>query len=228
MEDEVKEFMEVISAEEIPIEEVKKEFEGLSGLNLPEPSLVHYWRDHGRRVIWIDSAIEEDIIGLARNIVRWNYEDRDIPVEEREPIKLFINSPGGVLIPTMAVCDAILSSTTPVYGINMHEAASAAAFIFICCHRRVAMPNAYFLLHLGSGGTGGTFQQSRAQQEDYNHHMNAVISMLEKRLNIDDKEEFERLIDGEWYLYMDTTDGSKSDARRFNLITDEDPTMFWK
>ena len=43
-----------------------------------------------------------------------------------------------------------------------------------------------------------------------------------------DKEEFERLIDGEWYLYMDTTDGSKSDARRFNLITDEDPTMFWK
>ena len=228
MEDEVKEFMEVISTEEDLNEEVKKEFEGLSGLNLPEPSLVHYWRDHGRRVIWIDSAIEEDIIGLARNIVRWNYEDRYIPVEEREPIKLFINSPGGVLIPTMAVCDAILSSTTPVYGINMHEAASAAAFIFICCHRRVAMPNAYFLLHLGSGGTGGTFQQSRAQQEDYNHHMNAVISMLEKRLNIDDTEEFERLIDGEWYLYMDTTDGSKSDARRFNLITDEDPTMFWK
>ena len=228
MEDEVKEFMEVISTEEIPIEEVKKEFEGLSGLNLPEPSLVHQWRDHGRRVIWIDSAIEGDIIGLARNIVRWNYEDRDIPVEEREPIKLFINSPGGVLIPTMAVCDTIISSTTPVYGINMHEAASAAAFIFICCHRRVAMPNAYFLLHLGSGGTGGTFQQSRAQQEDYNHHMNAVISMLEKRLDIDDKEEFERLIDGEWYLYMDTTDGSKSDARRFNLITDEDPTMFWK
>ena len=227
MEDEVKEFMDAISEEELqPVAEVD-EFRGLTGVSLPEPSLVHYWRDHHNRVIWIDDEIKDDIVGVARNIVRWNWEDRNLPIEDRIPIKLYINSPGGLLIPTLAVCDAILASKTPVIGINMHEACSSAAFIFICCHYRMAMPNAYFLLHLGSGGTCGTFQQSRAQQEDYNHKMSAVISMLTKQLKIEDTEEFERLIDGEWYLYMDTNDGSKSDARRFNLITSEDPTILW-
>ena len=236
MDNEVKEFVEIISHElndegvtTSPNEKkAADELSNVANLSLPEPGLVNYWRDINNRVLWIDSEITEDIIGIVRHIIRWNWEDRDIPVEKRVPIKIYINSPGGLLIPSMAVCDAILASKTPVYGINMHEASSAAAFIFICCHHRMAMPNSFFLLHLGSGGTCGTFQQSRAQQENYNHEMLTLTSVLKTRLGITNEEEFDQLIDGEWYLYMDTVDGSKSDARRFNLITDEDPTLFWK
>ena len=102
------------------------EFQKMTNLSFPEPAIANYWRDHGDRIIWIDDEIKEDIIGLARNILRWNIEDAGVPVEKRVPIRLYINSPGGLLTPTFAVCDAIKMSATPIWAINMHEAASAA------------------------------------------------------------------------------------------------------
>lgn len=232
MENEIKEFLNVVEDVDANVETVEttdSEFNKMTNLAFPDPAIVHYWREHSDRVIWIDDKIEDDIIGVARNIIRWNNEDKGLPVEERKPIKLYINSPGGLLVPTFAVCDVIRMSKTPVWAINMHEACSAAALIFICCHRRAALPNAYFLLHLGSGGSCGTFQQTRAQQADYDHKINQMIELFKTSLGIDneDAEEFEKNIDGEWYLYMDTNDNSRSDARRYNLITDEVTDLCW-
>ena len=216
------------------VKETAKTFEtlpyaGVQGIELPDPAIVNYWKDREERICWIDDKIDDDAIGLVRNILRWNMEDRGIAPEKRQPIKIYINSPGGLLTTTFAICDAIRMSKTPVWAINVHEACSAAALIFITCHRRAACENAYFLLHLGSGGTGGTFQQSRAQQADYDHKIRQMIHLFKESLEIseEDYEEFEKNIDGEWYLYMDVRDGSKADARRFNLITDEIKDLYW-
>lgn len=219
-----------VSEEDASKEKKQNDYCGMLDKSFPEPALAHYWRDREDRILWIEDKIDEDIIGVARNIVRWNHEDKDIPIEKRKPIKLYINSPGGLLTPTFAVCNAILLSKTPIWAINMHEAASAAALIFACCHRRVAMPYAYFLLHLGAGGTYGTYQQSKAQQEDYNHQIESLIGIFKKRLNLNDEleKEFDTHIDGEWYLYMDITDESKQNARRFNLVTDEIDNLIWE
>lgn len=204
-------------------------YSSVQGVELPDPAIVNYWKDREERICWIDEEINEDAIGLVRNIIRWNMEDRGIAYEARQPIKIYINSRGGLLSTTFAICDAIRMSKTPVWAINVHEACSAAALIFMTCHRRAACENAYFLLHLGSGGTAGTFQQSRAQQSDYNHKIKQMINLFKESLKIseEDYEEFEKNIDGEWYLYMDVRDGSKADARRFNFITDEIKNLYW-
>ena len=201
---------------------------GMDNQSFPDPGIANYWRDRADRIIWIDDEITPDIIGVARNIARWNMDDAGKPVEERVPIKIYINSPGGHLLPTFAVCDAIRMSKTPVYGINMHEAASAAAMLFACCHKRMAMPNAFFLLHLGSGGSAGTYQQTRAMQEDYNHKIGQMIKLYKDSLVLSDDTDFDQLIDTEWYLYMDVQDGSRNDARRYNLITDEMTSLYWE
>jgi len=49
-------------------------------------------------------------------------------------------------------------SRTPVYGIALGMVASAASIVYLGCHRRYALPNAYFILHRGScEGIGGSY-----------------------------------------------------------------------
>ena len=49
----------------------------------------------GRR-IYINYEIDSAIIDSAvYNILRYNRLDKDIPVEDRKPIIIYINSPGG-------------------------------------------------------------------------------------------------------------------------------------
>ena len=191
------------------------------GISLPDPSVAMYWRDLAERNIYLEGSIEDDHIGIVHRINRWNCDDRGLPAEDRKPILLYIHSPGGLLLTSFAICDAIQHSQTPVYGVNMGECASGAALIFSSCHKRFAAPNAFFLFHLGSGGTYGTYQQTRSQQNDYNHKVEQMKNLVKNNLSLQNCEEFDALIDGEWYLYMDVTDGSEHDARHYNLITHE-------
>ena len=210
-----------------PDNESVNDFDDMTNINLPDPQLVNFWRDRARRTIWIDTEITEDIVGIVRWIIKWNEEDRGLPIDKRKPIKLFFNSPGGLLIPTIAVCDAIMMSKTPVYGYNMNECCSAASLIYCCCTKRYALPNAYFLLHLGQGGYSGTYQQTRAAQADYNARIKTMLNIYHRNLHFPIPEEFEKLIDGEWYLYSSDTDiESCHNARRYNLITDEWTSFF--
>jgi ATP-dependent Clp protease protease subunit len=201
-------------------------YANMVGINLPEPSVALYWRDYADRAIYLEDEIGAEHIGIVHRINRWNTEDAGIPIEERKPIRLYIHSPGGSLLVSFAVCDAIKNSRTPIYGINMGECASGAALIFSSCHKRFAAPNSFFLFHLGSGGTYGTYQQTRSQQADYNHKIEQMKKLVKENLGLLDREDFDTLIDGEWYLYMDVTDGSSSDASHYNLITDDYHELF--
>jgi ATP-dependent Clp protease protease subunit len=106
--------------------------------------------------------IEEGTGDVIDTSIRfWNRVDdeENIPVEERKPIKLYINSCGGSLLATFTIIDAIKMSKTPVWTIAVGSAYSGGFFSFICGHRRFAYPNASFLYHEGSAGTSGTASQ---------------------------------------------------------------------
>ena len=104
----------------------------------------------GRR-LYINCLIDESIVDTAvYNILRYNRLDKNIPVEERRPIVIYINSPGGCVSDGYSLIDAIRLSKTPVYTVNLALAASMGFLIFIAGHKRYAMPHAEFLLHDGS------------------------------------------------------------------------------
>lgn len=92
---------------------------------------------------------------LIHAIMDFNREDMNVPVSDRKPIKLFINSPGGEIEDGLPIIAAIELSKTPVYTINLGRWCSMAFLIGIAGHKRFALPYTTFLLHEGSSFAGG-------------------------------------------------------------------------
>lgn len=113
----------------------------------------------------IDDSVGEAIESLIRF---WNQIDDEnkVTADERKPIYIFINSPGGDLSATFTMIDAIAMSKAPVYTVNIGCAYSGGFLTFLAGHKRIAYPNSTFLFHEGSvsevGGDAGKFQNFSA------------------------------------------------------------------
>lgn len=128
----------------------------LVGKQLPTIDSINEWLDFKNRNLFINTDIDEDIVDyLAYNIRKWNLEDTLLPIEDRLPIKVFINSNGGLLNETMHCCDLIKLSKTPVYTICQSKAYSSGGLILVAGHKKFCYPSSTYLLHAGSTGMGG-------------------------------------------------------------------------
>lgn len=102
------------------------------------------------RKLYINYEINEDIIPEAvYHILKWNKEDKGIPVEDRTPIKIYMSTPGGSLQDGMELVDVIVASKTPVYSINLGYQYSMGFFINLVASKRYASINATYLMHDG-------------------------------------------------------------------------------
>ena len=107
--------------------------------------------------------LSEDRVNLRfHNLLRKHYEDfiieileDNIPIEEREPIKIYIDSPGGDLDATFSIIDAIALSKTPVWTVTIGRGCSGAFFIGIAGHKRFGFPHSTYLFHEGCAENGG-------------------------------------------------------------------------
>ena len=106
------------------------------------------------RELLIGDVDEEYATGAEMAIRFWNLMDKDIPIEERMPIKVYINSYGGSVTAGLTIIDAITMSKTPVYTIVMGAAYSMGLEIAIAGHKRYCYKNASYLFHEGSISTG--------------------------------------------------------------------------
>ena len=103
------------------------------------------------------------ISAMVEHIFEFNREDKDVPVEDRKPIRLYINSPGGDVTEGFALVSTIELSKTPIYTINIGQWSSMAFLIGITGHRRYSLPYASFLMHDGSTFAFGS--SSKAQDK---------------------------------------------------------------
>ena len=132
-------------------------------------------------------------------IIRWNREDKGKPVDERKPIKLFFLSPGGDLEIEEAVVSTIRLSQTPVWGIAMGMVASAASLIYLSCHKRFALPNAYLIIHQGSAQMGGNYDQMVAAMKDYEEQIERMTRFYIENTDYTE-EEIRANIKTDWYV----------------------------
>ena len=176
--------------------------ESIENLQLPDPDLLTYYQDEKDRVLWIEGEIGDGLFELSKMILRYNKEDKDIPVEERKPIKIFINSPGGDLDSTLAFIGMMNISKTPIWTIDACWAYSAAGLILIAGHKRYALPNTECLIHSGSGQLGGSYEQTTEQMKNYKYLVDKMRDFILSKTKIDQKL-FKKNSQKDWYIYTD-------------------------
>lgn len=171
-----------------------------ANLQLADPSLVNFYSDLENRVYWLNDEINNYTFDLVQYIIRWNREDRNIPMEERKPIRIIIDCPGGHLSVSETLSNIIKMSKTPVYGIALGYVASGATVIYLSCHKRFALPNSVFVLHKGScSGVSGTYDEIVAFARDYEKQMEMLIDFYIDNTKYTEAE-IEENIQTDWYI----------------------------
>jgi ATP-dependent Clp protease protease subunit len=176
--------------------------ESVENLQLPNPDLLTYYQDEKDRVLWIEGEINDGLFELSKMILRYNKEDKDISVEERKPIKIFINSPGGDLDSTLAFIGLMNISKTPIWTIDACWAYSAAGLILMAGHKRYALPNTECLIHSGSGQLGGSYEQTTEQMKNYKYLVDKMRDFILSKTKIDQKL-FKKNSQKDWYIYTE-------------------------
>jgi ATP-dependent Clp protease protease subunit len=100
-----------------------------------------------------------------------------LDAESHDPIKIFINSPGGHVESGDTIFDMIRFVKSPVKVIGTGWVASAGALIYAAAdvENRYSLPNTRFLLHQPMGGTRGQAADIAIEAEE--------ILKMRKRLN---------------------------------------------
>lgn len=175
--------------------------QNLENLQLPDPSLLQFYKNYENRILWVDDEITIRTLEYAKMIMQWNFDDAEnnIPVEERIPIKVIFFSPGGDLEVNNCLVDTIQLSKTPVIGVNAGMAASSGCFIYLSCHKRYTFPTAEFLLHRGSGEFSGTYDIVIAAIMNYQRQIEELGEFVLSHTKIP-KEVFEENFATDWYM----------------------------
>lgn len=149
----------------------------------------------------IDNSIADSMDAYIRFFNRLDDEEK-IPIEKREPIKIYIDSGGGDLMGTLTIIDAIKKSKTPVWTINIGQAYSGGFFIFMTGHKRFSYKNASFLFHEGSTGTHGDANKFNNWADFYKKVLKKLKELVLEHTKITE-EEYEKHVKDDWWLFAD-------------------------
>lgn len=180
--------------------------EGVANLQLPDPVLRDYYRDEENRVFWIDSEITQGTLELVKMIIRCNKEDNGKPVEERKPITVFIDSPGGSVEVLYAIVKSMKASKTPIRTVNYCTCFSAASEILAAGTKgyRYCMPGSMVMCHVGSMQIGGTMGNVDATKKFCDALCKKCTDMFLENTNIDAKIWKKKTgSNADWFLFED-------------------------
>ena len=129
--------------------------EGVLDTHLPDPVQLEFYRRLAKREILWNEDIDTSTIDVSMYIRKWNGEDVGIPADQRNPIKIFINSDGGCVNTVLNVIDTISLSKTPVITIGMGKVYSSGGMLLMAGHKRYVFEHTSCLIHDGSSGAIG-------------------------------------------------------------------------
>ena len=171
----------------------------VANLQLPDPELRDHYVDEQDRVFWVTGSIDDGLLNLVKMIIKCNREDKNKPVEERMPIKVFIDSPGGDVCALWTTIKAIEISKTPVHTINYCAAYSAAADLLTAGHKRYALPGTSVMVYSGSCMYGGTMEQAENMKKHFDKLGKKVTDYFLDHTKIDPKV-FKKKAPSDWYM----------------------------
>lgn len=174
----------------------------LTDVHLPDPDILRYYKDYDDRVIYVDDDITDNTFEITKQIYEYNRADKNLPVEERKPIVIFIYSYGGDVHQGYALISAITASKTPVYTVNAGIAMSMGALLLLAGHKRYAMKYSTAMLHPGSSQQVGDYEQIQESQKNYKRTVEMMADYIVERTNIT-KKKLSSNWTKDWYIRAD-------------------------
>ena len=128
----------------------------------PAQTIDIYSRLVEDRIIYMGESFEDD--SCNRIIAQLLYLDS----LNNNPIRIYINSPGGSVIDGLAIIDTINFIKSPVYTICVGLAASMGAVLLSCGEKghRIVLPHSRVMIHQVSGFTGGSLIDMKIDLEE--------------------------------------------------------------
>lgn len=155
-------------------------------------------------IFFYEDVTVDSCLQLKKNIHTQGVVSRNIQqelgIDHRLPIKLHIQSPGGVLTSALNVCDYMNSFDIPIHTYVEGSVASAATLISVCGEMRFMTRRSVMLIHQPSIFLGSTKQNGI---EDEAHNMDMLYKLMLdiytscSRL---DRDEVIKIIQDEKYL----------------------------
>jgi ATP-dependent Clp protease protease subunit len=171
---------------------------------LPDPDLLTYYNQVAKRELFINEFIDEYLIDYSKLIIDWNFQDRNLSIEEKIPIKIFINTNGGCLNSALNLINIMQLSKTPIYTIAMGKAYSAGALLLMAGNKgkRFIFPDTSVLIHDGSTGAIGdtgkvidSLEFTQKQEERLKKYILANTNITPKL--------YEKNYRRDWFLFSD-------------------------
>jgi len=153
------------------------------------------------RSLFLNDEINENVIeDYIMYILKWNKEDKNLPVENRQPIKIYISSPGGNVFDANILVDVIEASKTPITGIALDLVASASFHIYLACHERIAFKNSAFLQHDGEVALENSRKKARDTMRFFDEGDKRLKEHVLTHTNIDE-EFYDSIYTDEYWVY---------------------------
>jgi ATP-dependent Clp protease protease subunit len=163
-----------------------------------EQQMLEYLEE---RKLIINQEINEDLIQDAvLHVLKWNKEDKGKAVEDRKPIIIYCNSPGGSVVDGYALIDTIQLSQTPIYTVNLGMEYSMGFLIGISGHKRYSLPTATFLLHDGSSVMYNSMAKLADTANFYKDLEKRTKEFVLAHSNLTSKV-YDKKYGSEWYMF---------------------------
>lgn len=155
-----------------------------------------------RRII-INQEITDDLLEhVCLMILKWNQEDKDIPIKDRKKIYVYINSNGGDCILGTQILSSIQESKTPVITVGFAKCFSMASYILAAGHKRYCFDNTIVLLHDGETEYSASRNKGKDIQRFYDKLGERMDAFMLENTRMTD-EFIEANKDRELYLFAD-------------------------
>lgn len=155
------------------------------------------------RMLILNDEVNESVIeDFLMYIIKWNKDDKNLPVEARVPIKFFISSPGGNVFDSNILVDAILQSETPVIGIGLDLVASAAYTVYLSCHVRYSFERTSFLQHEGEMAIENSRSKFRQTADYFDTMEKRSKEFILSRTNMTE-EFYDKVLQDEYWMTSD-------------------------
>ncbi len=159
------------------------------------------------RIIFLGEPIDDAVANTL--IAQLLFLDAE---NNKEDIKLYINSPGGSVTSAMALYDTMQHVKADVSTICVGQAASAAAVLLACGAKgkRLSLPNARVLIHQVMGGVEGQQKDVEIQAREMMRIKNQINSILAKHTG-QPISKIEKDTDRDYFMVAD-------EAKKYGII----------